>query len=668
MNLDLDDPLGDLLSDGSNDSLFGFETTTKKSLPTTKIEKTKDDKLSETKMEQLFGINERKSDAIKPKTSELKLFSNEINSPVRTLPLRPATAATTTAPSENQQKFHPTTTQPSMATGTRLNDDMKHVEIKSNDSLSSDVGFDVKKSKRKMSILDELLGIGENTTSSTNKNQFQSTGAKSLTRENAPQSKNTTTTISRQTTSETVSDNINSDFPSNTSQATTQKKSGRRQSAVAFSDPLGLFGPNEKEKEQIKKAQTKQTRKSIAGSEWLFNDPQTTTETVVNNRPTLTNKTKSSPSIQITPNSVEERGGDEEPAASNTTSLESKNTITSSTIPPIAATRNPSTNIIETITTQNIETQNTLNNLKQQEFQLMVATQMKTQENVLIEMRNKQQELLKQQESQFSELLRKQIARQSELEEIIRNQQDRINSHIQALIASHAQAPLLDNLMINSNNTNIKSTTTSTVGNEQQQTTMNMDESFNMIDKVTLEADVKRLEMENLRLQDLLSNISDNHEKEVIMIEKSYKKRIEVMEGNLEAMETRFKSEIAACEAFFTDKIKSINEERDSNLETIKQHHEEMIQNIRKSKLMEFAIREESSSYADILKQASSHLETASGDIQSLREILQEKLITVERDKEIILTSREKRLEGELLESHLITNSIIIHNIQKSKK
>lgn len=245
--------------------------------------------------------------------------------------------------------------------------------------------------------------------------------------------------------------------------------------------------------------------------------------------------------------------------------------------------------------------------------------------------------MLKQQEHQFNELLKKQIARQSELEEVIKNQQERINNHIQALMASHAQAPFMDNLMINST---LKPATDTTPPAP--------------FEKVELEADVKRLEMEKLRLEDLLSNISDNHEKEIVMIEKSYKKRLQLAEENLDSIEARYRSEIAALEKFFADKIKSIGDERDSNLGILKRHHEEMMQNIRQSKFMEFAIKEESASYIDILKRASSHLETASGDVHSLHEVLQEKLIAFERDKEILLSSREKRLEGAISDVFLV--------------
>ncbi|KAL7026423.1 hypothetical protein ACKWTF_013907 [Chironomus riparius] len=599
MNLDLDDPLGDLLSDGSNDSLFGIEPAKKSTVP--KVEK-KDEKpkTANKKMEQLFGIAEQ---PIKTTKADAK-NDNLPSSPNKNLP--------------KQQKLQPRA--------------QEHLETKSNDSLSSDLGFDPRKPKKKGNILDELLGISETTSTKT---QLPS---KSTAASKAP--------ISRQTTSETVSENVTVENPA-------RKPGGRRQSAVAFSDPLGLFGTSEKEKERGKSQPThaKNTRKSIAvaSSEWLFADGNMTGGT--SDKSGTFVKMKSSPHIQITSNS-EERVEDE-PGSSNVTSLESKNTLT--TMPSQSTMRNPP-QIMESLAN---ETTNTLNSLKQQEFQLMVASQMKTQENVLIEMKNKQQELLKQQESQFNELLRKQIARQSELEEIIKNQQDRINSHIQALIASHAQAPLLDMFTGGGGTDNIPSTTATSANNP--------------LEKIELEGDVKRLEMEKLRLEDLLSNINDNHEKEIIMIEQSYKKRIALMEENLESMERRYKSEIEALETFHSHKIKSISDEREnvisnfqskikmmeeshqnfidklkqsyeSDLEMLKRHYEEMMQNIRKSKFMEFAIMEESSSYADMIKRASSHLETASGDIQSLHDVLQEKLGTLERDRDIMLNSREKRL------------------------
>lgn len=320
MNLDLDDdPLGDLLSDGSNDSLFGIEPPKKVATATTsKVEK-KEVKEPAKKMEQLFGISEEKFEQIKPK------MENPSSSPIRSVP-----------------KALPRSAPPPKSP-TRSN----------NDSLTSDLGFDPKQPKKKSSVLDELLGI---------------TASESTAK--LPQKSTSKAPISRQTTSETTmsEQHVGMENP-----LTAARKTSRRQSAVVFSDPLGLLG---EQQPSMKKAQRASARKSIAGSEWLFNDP-----------PPLT-KLKSSPLIQVTSNVNEQKQPEDEPGSSNVTSLESKGKA-----PPI----------METLVA---DTQNTLNNLKQQEFQLMVAAQMKTQENVLVEMKNKQQDLLKQQVSEEKYFLR----------------------------------------------------------------------------------------------------------------------------------------------------------------------------------------------------------------------------------------------------------------------
>lgn len=321
--------------------------------------------------------------------------------------------------------------------------------------------------------------------------------------------------------------------------------------------------------------------------------------------------------------------------------------------------RNPQ--MMETLTS---DTNSSLQNLKQQEFQLMVASQMKTQENVLLDMKHKQQELLHQQELQFNDLLKKQIFRQSELEDIIKQQQERINTHIQVLMTSQANAPYIDNRFVT----------------EKAQKSENKEE--NPIERIELEAELKKLEMEKLRLEDLLSNVNDNHEKEIIMIEQSYKKRISMLEDSLQSLENRYKDEIKNMKDFFQRKITSSDLEKqhiisnfenqlkafendrqstiaklkinyETDLESLKRHYEDMVENIRKSKLIEFAVAQESTSYIDVLRQASNNLESASGDISSLHEILQEKMMVQEKEKELQLANREKKIEGIFLKNYL---------------
>lgn len=67
MDFDLDDPLGDLLSDGSNDSFFG---TSKKKEP--KMAATKSDTSSKAKVADLFGFD--KSDTTKALSNTAKTY------------------------------------------------------------------------------------------------------------------------------------------------------------------------------------------------------------------------------------------------------------------------------------------------------------------------------------------------------------------------------------------------------------------------------------------------------------------------------------------------------------------------------------------------------------------------------------------------------------------
>lgn len=82
-----------------------------------------------------------------------------------------------------------------------------------------------------------------------------------------------------------------------------------------------------------------------------------------------------------------------------------------------------------------MEYQNTAIALQQQESQLLMALQLKKYEENLSEMQMKQQEVLMKQEQQFNLLLERQFAKQQIMENNMRLQQERINNHIQMLLA-----------------------------------------------------------------------------------------------------------------------------------------------------------------------------------------------------------------------------------------
>lgn len=72
----------------------------------------------------------------------------------------------------------------------------------------------------------------------------------------------------------------------------------------------------------------------------------------------------------------------------------------------------------------------------------MMALQLKKYEQTLAETQRSQQEILHRQEQQFNLLLEKQFAKQQMMEENMRMQQERINNHIQLLIAQPVSADL----------------------------------------------------------------------------------------------------------------------------------------------------------------------------------------------------------------------------------
>lgn len=90
------------------------------------------------------------------------------------------------------------------------------------------------------------------------------------------------------------------------------------------------------------------------------------------------------------------------------------------------------------LATVNVSFQNTAMAMQQQETQLMVAMQLKKYEEKLVELQKQQQDILVKQDRQFNDLLQKQFLKQQILEDNMRQQQQRIQSHIEVLMGSSA--------------------------------------------------------------------------------------------------------------------------------------------------------------------------------------------------------------------------------------
>uniref|UniRef100_A0A1A9X0E5 Fas-binding factor 1 C-terminal domain-containing protein n=1 Tax=Glossina brevipalpis TaxID=37001 RepID=A0A1A9X0E5_9MUSC len=320
-----------------------------------------------------------------------------------------------------------------------------------------------------------------------------------------------------------------------------------------------------------------------------------------------------------------------------------------------------------------MDAKHNINNIKYQEHHLILANQIKQQEKVLMETQRKQECLLQQQETQFQTFLQQQIQRHQQLEEVIMKQQQRLNSHLQLMMANQISIerqaiPELDAAHISSCSNQI------TEDEIQEVTGRNQCEKETLFNLIQVEAQNKRLELENSRLEELIVNTKNNYEKEIDVLEKSNKKQIKVLEHQLANIDQRFKQDIENVKNHYQQKLDEMKQEQQSlrkhyeeqitnlrqdhedevrkvhrnfneDMEIVKDEYRRMIETIRETKLYEFATIQENGSYFECLKSASSNLKNLTGGLEELREDMRKKIDIIHLEKEKKLDLREKRVE-----------------------
>lgn len=128
-----------------------------------------------------------------------------------------------------------------------------------------------------------------------------------------------------------------------------------------------------------------------------------------------------------------------------------------------------------------------------------------------MEMQRKQET----QDQKFQSLLQQQLQRQLQMEEHIKVQQERINMHLQLMMSQ----PIVSNIAA------IEGVLEQPTTEQQLPLPMSApaprDEGKEQL--LQLETDVKRYQLEKLRLEELVANMKVNYEQEIEMIETSYK-------------------------------------------------------------------------------------------------------------------------------------------------
>ncbi|KAF2902590.1 hypothetical protein ILUMI_03597 [Ignelater luminosus] len=194
------------------------------------------------------------------------------------------------------------------------------------------------------------------------------------------------------------------------------------------------------------------------------------------------------------------------------------------------------------LATSHIEYQNTSIALQQQESQLLMALQLKKYEENLAEMQRKQQEVLVKQEQQFNSLLERQFAKQQIMENNMRMQQERINNHIQLLIS---QPPIAGSKV-----------------NEDQEEMMQLKK--NNVD-------------ENSRLyEEMIVTLKQRQHEEIFLLNESYKKQISLLESSMDAVENRLKTELTNLSEQFRNTVENIKKDHETEIDKYKQKLQEM--------------------------------------------------------------------------------------------
>lgn len=567
MDFDLDDPLGDLLSDGSNDSFFGTskkpeqQTTAKKSTPTSAAS-------SSAKVANLFGIDELNEtntptaiDNTTPKPSsnlnvrapqspfqsaETKIASrdSDINTGMglgirqSTMPSTPPSRFTETTTQQQQQRSIDIPEREPVRTMRRE----PTTQFDDSDDFLNELGFDPKHPKgsiaKKSNILDDILNFSK--PDSLPKNTLPQPSTPMPPTPMPPDSRRSTKSL------EGTNPSTNRYSPSLGSQGRPRRSGG---SGPSVADPLGLFttptkkstAPTETKSAEHSATSLPSTRSKPAkrsGIDWLgLGDgdgdddekpkdsvPQFLTETLSTTAAAAASVTDAVATVAHQSTTIQNLANPttaDVPISNDQSNPISNAGAVASTImagiPDMAAT---SLNLIHVAS---LEKEQAIHSLQQQQTQLRVAAQMKQQESMLQEMHRKQQMLIKQQENQFNELLQRQISRQSQLESHIQHQQEQINAYIGTLM-SHPSISMT-NLRMPFNGENgdhqLMDDGNDGGGGGSGRSNREIDEKQQHV--IELEAEVKRLSLEKLRLEDSLQSVQASHEQELDILHSSHK-------------------------------------------------------------------------------------------------------------------------------------------------
>lgn len=133
---------------------------------------------------------------------------------------------------------------------------------------------------------------------------------------------------------------------------------------------------------------------------------------------------------------------------------------------------------------------------------------------------------------------------------------------------------------------------------------------------------------------------------EIESIEHHHMEKFNFLNVDLETQRKKYEEQIAKLTAAYEKQNKTLRIAHEAEIESMKNDLRATIENIRQSKLYEFAAIHESSSYLNTLKSASENLESATDNLQAMRSNIDSNIERLHAEREIQLNIKEKRLNG----------------------
>ncbi|XP_045495998.1 trichohyalin-like [Colias croceus] len=579
MSLDLDDPLAGILSDGSDDSFFDDDIMGKKKLSKKK------DTVTVDKKKALFDL-----DGIQA-TKTAKNLSNEVKDIFEPSNKDKEINLASRKPSFKIDNNSKTISSPAPMKRTFSKDSIPQTKDYSNPDNFARSPSKTKitgKSVEKLDLLDDLLEDKKSIKTEKGKSS-QSLLDDIL---GGPSLKSSGINQQKQTTSVKNSD---VDFDS---------LLGKTESKQTSNNTSKHSTSQKKEIKDVENTKLKQVKPKSSTDDWLgiFKDKDEAVDEDEADMPSwLTGGVKKKKTDQKPKPAVESTEETKVPETETPTIQKEEYVSKDRKLEELVKPEQKST--LE-ITNDDVTLEGAALCLQQQEAQLMVALQLKAQDDKLAAMQERQKETQRVQREttmahheQLDAMLRRQAEHRQQMQAIIASHQDRINQRIKALL-------------INSNDND------ATV-NEEIETGDGSKES--------------PYTREKKQLLQLVQSLQENHDKEIDLMETSYRRQLDFLELSYTQAEERMKEETEKLVKFYSEKISWLDEhhqlykkmaednlhelterhkaENDmlrqqhlDNVKVLQEHHAALMENIRNAVKQEQVLIKDSAGFSSDLQ------------------------------------------------------------------